>query len=108
MWVRDVRNSVVNQGNRDEGILPTDDDRRRFPGSLSELPGIGMAEGAVPTRGLDAGRGGIPGGEVWWVEALGVGWTNGRIEVSGGGSRVKRIEERQTRDPVCGRFFLRL
>jgi hypothetical protein len=81
MWVLDGCQSVFNRGERGERIFPTDDDRHRFPGSLSELPGIGMAEGAGPTRGLDAGRGGLRGGEAWWVEALVVGWTDCRIEV---------------------------
>jgi hypothetical protein len=65
MWAPDGCQSVVNRGDRGERILRTDDDRHRFPGSLSELPGNGMAGGAGPTRGLDAGHGGVRGGEAW-------------------------------------------
>lgn len=54
MGIRDGYQSVVNRGNRGEHIFPTDDDRHRCPGSHSELTGIGMAEGAGPTRGQDA------------------------------------------------------
>ncbi len=81
MGVRDGCQSIVNRGNRSERIFLTDDDRHCFPGSLAELPGIGMAEGAGPTRAPDAGCGGVRIGEAWWVEALGVGWTDYRIEV---------------------------
>jgi hypothetical protein len=81
MWVPDGCQSVVNRGDGGERIFSTDDDRRCFLGCLSELTGIGVAEGAGPTQGLDAGHGGMRGGEAWWVEALGVGWTDCRTEV---------------------------
>jgi len=44
--VSDGWNSVVNQGDRGQHIFPTDDDRHRTPGCLSELHGVGIAEGA--------------------------------------------------------------
>jgi len=86
--VSDGWGSLVNQGNHGEHSFRTAADRHRFPGSVSELSGSGMAEGAGPIRRLDTRRGGLCGGGAWWLEALGVGWTDWWIEVSGGGSRV--------------------
>ena len=40
MWQGGGCQSVVNRGDRGEPIFPTDDDRRRFPGSLSAPPGL--------------------------------------------------------------------
>jgi hypothetical protein len=85
MCVPDSWHPVVNRGSRGECILRTINDRGGFR-VLSEFPGRCS----------------------WCSEDLGVGWTDCRIVVSGGGSRVKRIKERRTRDPTCERFIGRL
>jgi hypothetical protein len=53
MWVSDGWGSLVNRGNRGEHSFRTAADRHRFPGSVSELHGSGMAAGAGPIRRRD-------------------------------------------------------
>jgi hypothetical protein len=65
MWVPAGCQSVVNRGDGGERIFGTDDEWYRIPGCLSELHGIGIAEGAGLIEGLDAGHGGVHGGEAW-------------------------------------------
>jgi len=49
--------------------------------------GSGVAGGTGPTRGLDAGRGGVRGDEACWMKALRGDWTHCRIEAPDRGSR---------------------